>query len=212
MRSLRRGASGAGIVLAALLLALTPVLIESGWAQETGKTVQNLLTSLKNELTARSRYIAYAEKADAEGYKQVASLFRAQARAEEVHAERFQSVLKKLNVTPPMEYELPMAADTKTNLAAVIDIERQERDGIYPQFIQEAMAENQREAVQAFELAKSTEVEHFNLCNEASQKLDEMKSAHDYYVCGVCGFTTPYLVFAKCPACSAGRSKFESVR
>jgi rubrerythrin len=199
------------ITVASLLVALIPA---SAWlqAQESGKTTANLLASLKNELTARSRYLAFADVAESEGYKQVASLFRAQARAEEVHAEKYQEVLKKLGVEPPRDYETITAQKTPENLAAAVDVERMERDSIYPTFIDQAMKEGQREAVEAFELARSTEVEHFNLCNDAIHHLDEMKTARDYYVCGVCGYTAPYLVFQKCVACGAPRSKFEAVR
>ena len=48
-------------------------------------TYENLAEAFAGESQAHSKYLAYAKKADAEGYPQVARLFRAAAAAEAVH-------------------------------------------------------------------------------------------------------------------------------
>ncbi len=45
------------------------------------------MAAFNGESNANARYVAFAVKADEEGYKGVGSLFRAAARAEEIHAE-----------------------------------------------------------------------------------------------------------------------------
>ena len=50
-------------------------------------TLDNLVTAYNGESNAHARYVEFAKKADEDGYGQVASLFRAAARAEEIHAE-----------------------------------------------------------------------------------------------------------------------------
>jgi rubrerythrin len=52
------------------------------------KTHNNLYTAFVGEAKAYHRLLAFARKADEEGYQQVAKLFRAVAAAEGVHAER----------------------------------------------------------------------------------------------------------------------------
>ena len=50
------------------------------------KTENNLWAAFAGESQANRKYLAFAKKADNEGYPQVAKLFRAAAEAETVHA------------------------------------------------------------------------------------------------------------------------------
>ena len=47
---------------------------------------ENLMEAFAGESQANRKYLAFAKKADEEGFKQVAKLFRAAAAAETVHA------------------------------------------------------------------------------------------------------------------------------
>ena len=49
-------------------------------------TMDNLKEAFAGESQANRKYLAFAKKADAEGYSQIAKLFRAAADAETVHA------------------------------------------------------------------------------------------------------------------------------
>ncbi|HWT65124.1 MAG TPA: ferritin family protein, partial [Terracidiphilus sp.] len=49
-------------------------------------TVKNLKAAYQGEMNARALYIAFAAQADEDGYCGIASLFRAAARAEQIHA------------------------------------------------------------------------------------------------------------------------------
>ena len=50
------------------------------------KSADNLKEAFAGESQANRKYLAFAKKADQEGYPQVAKLFRAAAEAETVHA------------------------------------------------------------------------------------------------------------------------------
>ena len=53
---------------------------------EVYKTEENLKSAFAGESQANRRYLMFAEKAQKEGYPQIARLFRAAAEAETVHA------------------------------------------------------------------------------------------------------------------------------
>ena len=68
-----------------LALALGALALPSAAAAGTG-TLDNLQAAYNGESNAHARYLAFAEKADQEQFGEVASLFRAAAKAEETHA------------------------------------------------------------------------------------------------------------------------------
>ena len=56
---------------------------------ENENAISNLLMAYEGEINAHARYKAYAAKAESEGLIGAASLFRAAARAEQIHALPF---------------------------------------------------------------------------------------------------------------------------
>ncbi len=101
------------------------------------KTEKNLQDAFAGESQANRKYLAFAKKADSEGYKQVAKLFRAAAEAETVHA------LNHLR-------ELGSIKGTKENLEAAINGETYEFQKMYPQMIKDAEAEGEKAALKSF--------------------------------------------------------------
>lgn len=196
------------------LLVLTLALVAfPGPASAATTTLDNLQTAFNGESNAHARYRAFAEKANQEGYAEVASLFRAAARAEEVHAGNHAVVIKKLGGTPQAKLDTPVVKSTKENLEAAIKGESYERDTMYPEFLKQARAEGNKDAIQTLNFAKMAETEHAKLYSEALNKLPELKgsTAKDYYVCTVCGYTTVKIDFSKCPACFSHKDKYEKV-
>jgi len=63
------------------------------------KTLENLKAAFAGESQANRRYLAFAKKADAEGFKQAAKLFRATAEAETVHALKHLAVMDGIKST-----------------------------------------------------------------------------------------------------------------
>jgi rubrerythrin len=195
-----------------LALTLALVALPSGAAAAT-KTLDNLQTAFNGESNARARYLAFAERASLEEYGEVASLFRAAAKAEETHAANHAVVIKKLGGVPEAKIETPVVKSTRENLEAAIKGESYERDTMYPEFLKQARAEGNRDAVQTFNYAKTAEAEHAKLYSGSLNNLPKLKGskAKDYFVCTVCGYTTTQMDFSKCPSCFTHRDKYEKV-
>jgi rubrerythrin len=191
----------------ALFLAAMPLV-----AATSSKTVDNLQTAFNGESNAHAKYLAFAQKADEEGYGPVASLFRAAARAEQIHAGNHAEVIKKMGGTPKATIETAVVKSTKENLEAAIKGESYERDVMYPEFLKQARAEKNKDALQTFNYAKTAETEHARLYAEALSKLATLKGAGTtYYVCSVCGYTTANLDLLKCLSCFSSKEKYEKV-
>jgi len=161
------------------------------------KTEQDLKDAFAGESQANRKYLAFAKKADAEGYKQVAKLFRAAAEAETVHA------LNHLK-------ELGAIKSTKENLEEAISGESYEFQSMYPQMILHAEQEGKKGAKRSFDLANEVEKIHAALYRKALETLGKNAEA-DYYVCEVCGNTVEGEPPDKCPICGALKKMFKKV-
>ncbi len=165
------------------------------------KTLDNLQAAFAGESQANRKYTAFAQKADAEGYPQIARLFRAAAQAETVHALAHFRAMEGVG-------------NTLTNLQAAIQGEHYEVAEMYPPFIQDAEAEGERRALRSFSYAWEVEKTHESLYREALALLEAGKKEedeYDYYVCPVCGHTHKRNAPEVCPVCGAPGSRFEKV-
>ena len=176
-------------------------------------TLENLQTAFNGESNARAKYLVYAGQADKEGYPAVASLFRAAADAEGIHAANHAVVIKKMGETPVAKIETPPAKTTAENLRDAIKGETYERDTMYPEFVKTAKAANLTDAVRTFTLALSAEAEHAKLYTADLDNLPARKgvAAGKYYVCPVCGFTTAKRDLKNCPTCATPSEKFREI-
>jgi rubrerythrin len=161
------------------------------------KTENNLLEAFAGESQANRKYLAFAEKADAEGQKQVAKLFRAAAAAETVHAHAHLRTVGGVG-------------STKDNLKEAIEGETHEFVNMYPQMIEEAASEGQDAALRSFKFANEVEKVHANLYRKAFDSLGNNEDV-DYYVCKVCGNTLEGEPHEPCPVCLAGPVAFFKV-
>lgn len=175
-------------------------------------TLDNLQAAYNGESNAHARYLAFAQKADQEGYAGAAALFRAAARAEEIHAANHAVVIKKMGGTPQADVKAPDVKGTPDNLLAAIAGETYERDTMYPEFIKQARADKNKDALETFNYAKSAEAEHARLYTEASKGLAGWKAARPFYVCTICGNTVSTVDFAKCPVCFNPKDKYVEVK
>ena len=177
-------------------------------------TLDNLQAAYNGESNAHASYLAFATKADAEGFAPVASLFRAAARAEERHARNHAEVIRKLGATPVAIIAPPPVGTTRENLQTAIQGETYERDVMYPTFIAKAKQDEQADAVSTFQLAMAVEAEHAQLYTAALKNLESLRGgkAVVYYVCPFCGSTTAKADFDLCPVCSTPQEEFEEIR
>jgi rubrerythrin len=163
-------------------------------------TAENLNEAFAGESQANRRYLAFAKKADEEGFPQVAKLFRAAAEAETVHANAHLRVLGGVK-------------GTAENLQAAITGEGYEFREMYPEFLAEAEKEGNKPAEITFKNALAVEGIHHGLYSDALEAVNAAKDldAANIFVCSVCGNT----VFGEppdvCPVCNASRDKFFEV-
>lgn len=161
------------------------------------KTESNLLEAFAGESQANRKYLAFAEKAEAEGQKQVAKLFRAAAAAETVHAHAHLRVAGGVR-------------STADNLQEAIAGETHEFISMYPEMIEEAKREGQDAALRSFIFANAVEKIHAALYQKAFDSLGSNQDI-DYYVCKVCGNTIEGEPHGPCPVCQAGPVAFFKV-
>jgi rubrerythrin len=191
--------------------ALSLALVAGGKASAT--TLENLQTAFNGESNANARYLAFAKQAQSEGYGEVASLFRAAARAEKIHATNHAAAIEELGALPKSHIEAPAVKSTRENLEAAIKGETYERDTMYPDFLKQARADRNSQAVRTLNLAKTAEAEHARLYAAALASLEQLKGTKEvsYFVCPVCGFTALEAKFSKCPSCFTPKEAFERV-
>jgi rubrerythrin len=194
-----------------MALALTTALTVGAKASAT--TLANMQAAYNGESNAHARYVAFANKAEAEGYGEVASLFRAAARAEKVHATNHAAVIEELGATPKAVIDQSAVKSTRENLEAAMKGETYERDTMYPNFLKEARSDRNSRAVRSFNLAKSAEAEHARLYEAALARLNQLKGtkATIFLVCPICGYTVRQADFPKCPSCFTPAKEFEKV-
>ena len=161
------------------------------------KSIQNLKEAFAGESQANRKYLAFAEKADKDGYPQAARLFRAAAEAETVHALNHLKALKAIGAT----------AD---NLKEAIAGETAEFLKMYPQMIKDAQAEGHKEALRSFEFANAVEQTHAQLYQKALANL-EKKELVDIFVCTICGHTVEGEPPDQCPVCKALKKFFQKI-
>jgi rubrerythrin len=163
------------------------------------KTDVNLKTAFAGESQANRKYLAFAVKAEEEGYTQIAKLFKAAAEAETIHA------LNHLGTTGQIK-------STMENLNAAIAGETAEFQEMYPGFIATAKQEGNKQATWTFDVANRVEQIHANLYKKALNDLKNKKSPEnvEYYVCGVCGNTVEGSPPDKCSICGAPKEKFRT--
>ena len=203
------------ILLITLPLFLSFVCFPSlSTAEETmvKSTIENLQQAFQGESNANARYLAFAAKADEEGYAQAASLFRAAAKSEEIHAKNHQKVIVKMGWTVNAQLAKPEVKSTLENLQAALQGETAEKDQMYPAFIKQAESDGNKEAVRSFTWAMKAESEHAKLYAEAAGNLSSWKSGkRTFLVCTRCGFTALPQTLNKCPVCSEPRKEIIEV-
>jgi rubrerythrin len=191
----------------------------SGIIAENTATVANLLTAFEGESDANAKYKAFAAKADSDGWHGAASLFRAAACAEQIHAANHARVIRELGGEAHCEIPAVDVRTTLDNLKTALAGEQYEVDILYPGFLKEAIAGNNTPAVRTFRWAIEAEKSHARLYREAiallesGNKNSRAASEHNFYVCAVCGHTSERPVeHERCPVCNLAWERFEVIR
>ncbi len=163
-------------------------------------TEQNLQDAFAGESQANRKYLFFAEKAESEGHPGIARLFRAAAEAETVHARNHLVAMNGIG-------------STSDNLGVAVAGEHYEFTQMYPGFIEQAKADNNKSAQASFYKANAVEKIHHHQYQQALEALKAGQSSGDepYFVCQVCGNTVLGEAPGICPICGAPKSQFKQV-
>jgi Rubrerythrin len=82
---------------------------------------------------------------------------------------------------------------------------------MYPEMIQTAKAEGNKDAEQTFNFANEVEKIHAGLYQQMFDNLEGEKESYRYYVCPVCGYTAEKEAPETCPVCGAKGKMFKKV-
>ncbi len=162
-------------------------------------TESNLKEAFAGESQANRKYLAFAKKAEQEGFINVARLFRTAAEAETVHA------LGHL-------YAMSGVGSTADNLRAAVAGETYEYNEMYPPMLAQAEAENHR-AKRMFAFAAKAEAVHARLYQMALDAVAQSKDLEHttFYLCPVCGYIEIGQPTNACPICATPAARFMKV-
>ncbi len=176
-------------------------------------TAANLRSAFGGESMAHMRYLIWGDKAEKDGFPNVARLFRAISHAERVHATNHFTAMADEGgahlVASGGGFGL---GPTSANLAGAIEGETFEVEEMYPAYMAVARAQGEKGAIQSIHYAVSAEKIHAAMYAAAKKAVD---AGHDMklgpvQICGVCGNTAEGDAPAKCPICAATKSKFKT--
>ena len=136
---------------------------------KNSNTEKNLKDAFAGESQANRRYLYFAQKADVEGYNDVAAVFRSTAEGETGHAHGH---LEYLEVVGVPATGLPIGP-TAANLKAAIAGETHEYTDMYPGMAKAARDENFEEIADWFQTLAKAERSHANRFQKALDTLDD---------------------------------------
>jgi rubrerythrin len=167
----------------------------------TDQTSKNLDEAFSGESKANRRYLAYARKAEAEGYPNIARLFRAVAESETIHAHNHLEVMGGVG-------------STKENLREAWRGEKDEYNSMYPMFIDQAERDANSQARTTFFWAQEAEMAHADFYDKAFQALQDGSDVElqEMHICTLCGYTVEGEPPEVCPVCGKGKEMFKAVR
>lgn len=171
-------------------------------------------STVVSEQNAAVRYKAFSAQAEKEGLHNIANLFEAISRSEEVHASKQLDMLAQFGVVAGSATDsLPEVGWTVDNLKAAIQVEDSESLTVFPIFCSAAETENAVEIAQFLHWVAAVAERHASFCRKALMKLERDGSdcnvINSWSVCPECGclyWTTS--LEENCMLCQAPASSF----
>ncbi|MEM2914791.1 MAG: rubrerythrin family protein [Candidatus Bathyarchaeia archaeon] len=177
-------------------------------------TETNLRSAFGGESLAHMRYSIYAEKAEKDGFPNVARLFAAIAFAEKVHATNHYVNIMSKGGALVVSAAVFGAKSVSESLQAGIDGETFEINEMYPAYKAVAQFQGERGAENSFTWALEAEKIHMGLFQKAKQAVDEGRDVDlgPIQICAVCGYTVEGDVPERCPICKAKKESFRTFK
>jgi rubrerythrin len=162
-------------------------------------TNEDLKAAFAGESQANRKYLAFAKKAEQEGFANVARLFRTAAEAETIHALGHLSALDGVR-------------STAENLKEAVAGETYEHKEMYPPMVAQAQVENHK-GKRMFNFALKAEAVHAELYKLALEAVSQGKDLTEtkFYLCPVCGHIEMGNPPTNCPICGVKGEMFVQV-
>jgi rubrerythrin len=162
------------------------------------RTADNVHKAYTEEAKAHVRILKYAERAEGDGFPQIAHMFRAVAASERIHARRHYGLLE--NGVGDTDENLERAFHSETGIA---ELE-------YRRMLTEAHEDGEKVAALIFSQARDVEESHAGLYRRAMDHVIWERST-TYQICTVCGYVADGGTPENCPVCGAARSQFQNI-
>jgi rubrerythrin len=180
------------------------------WLSDT--TEQNLKNAFSGESQANVRYAIFGNRAQEEGFGNIARLFTAITFAEQVHAGNYFEILSDLreaSVTYGMAGFGP--GDSAKNVGLAVDGETFEVTEMYPAYVEKAAQENVGDAKLSFSMTMEAEKSHLKLFKSAKEAVESKQDMQigKIYICPVCGNAFGDEAPDLCPICGTQKEKFK---
>lgn len=179
--------------------------------------VRSLETAFEEEMKNCAAYKAYAAGADEEGFHGLASLFRATARAEQIHADNHARVLRHMGGSTLIDLPRPRVESAIANLKSALVDQKFEVDYLYPAFLITAVSLFDSTAIRSFHWALEADKSHVRLYSDVVSRLSGNDKSgwayeeHTFHVCALCGYAAESSEGDNCPNCNFLWEKFEIV-
>ena len=176
--------------------------------------VKNLVAAYDNEMAAHARYKSFASQADEEGLAGIASLFRAAARAEQIHAVNHARVIRHMGGDAAAAPHSSPVRTTLENLTVSQTDEQTEIDALYPAFLRQVSTHLDTRVERTLNWAMESEKSHAGLFSDAVQALQSgqtgswISAAQSFQVCSTCGYTAHAREADYCPVCGFPWERF----
>jgi rubrerythrin len=178
--------------------------------------IRHLETAFEEENKNTATCRAYAARADEEGFQGIASLFRAIARAEQIHAANHARVLRHMCGSATVHIPLPHVEGSLQNLRTALADQRFEVDYLYPTFLTAAVPLIDSTAIRTFHWALEADKSHVRLFWHLIPRVGADRAGwaytpHHFFVCALCGYVMQDPESDNCPSCNYLWERFETI-
>jgi len=200
-----------GIALAIVALLFVGCQQKTEEKPKPTVSMENLQTAYGKSLQRHRMYAVFAKNADGERLKNLANLFRAVSRSEEIHAKLHAGLLRKNQVEPvvPAEDSLTIGTSFQT-LKMAMSCEQLEYQSMYPNLSRTAELEVFPDAAEQFRMVKDVDARHFELFKEAYDLAGRIPRT-PYLLCPQCGYVFTSEETQECPVCHSKKQDFERI-
>jgi len=174
-------------------------------------TLENLQTAYAKSVKYARMYTLFSKRAEKDRLLNVANLYRAVSRSEQIHADLHGALLRKNGVEPvaPQEEAVPVGTTLQT-LKLSISSEEIEFGSMYPNLLHTAELEKDSAAVAQFRATMEVDSQHGKLLREAFERSGRIPKVR-YFVCPGCGYILTSEKTEECPVCHTKKERFERI-